>query len=53
MFLLSYFFKFRFRQGKMYKYEIHKYDVPSFVSFAQDWYKNVSPEKIPHPKTPL
>ncbi|KRT85930.1 Thioredoxin, partial [Oryctes borbonicus] len=42
-----------FRQGKMYRYLIQKYDVSSFVSFAQDWYKNVSPEKVPVPKTPF
>lgn len=46
-------FTYRFKQGKMYKYDIHKYDINSFVSFAQDWYKNVSPEKVPSPKTPL
>lgn len=42
-----------FRQGKMYKYQIHKYDVPSFVSFAQDWYKNLKGDKIPLPKAPF
>lgn len=42
-----------FRQGKMYKYQIHKYDVASFVSFAQDWYKNLKGEKIPLPKAPF
>ncbi|XP_017786007.1 PREDICTED: thioredoxin domain-containing protein [Nicrophorus vespilloides] len=42
-----------FRQGKMYKYNIHKYDVPTFVSFARDWYKNVKAERVPLPKTPF
>ncbi|KAF5285398.1 hypothetical protein FQA39_LY16652 [Lamprigera yunnana] len=42
-----------FRKGKMYKYQIQKHDVASFVSFAQDWYKNVSGEKIPLPKAPF
>ncbi|KAK9692466.1 Thioredoxin [Popillia japonica] len=42
-----------FRQGKMYRYHIQKYDIPSFVSFAQEWHKNVSPEKVPLPKTPF
>lgn len=42
-----------FRQGKLYRYQIHKYDVASFVSFAQDWYKNVKGEKIPLPKAPF
>ncbi|GJQ74669.1 hypothetical protein Trydic_g21521 [Trypoxylus dichotomus] len=42
-----------FRQGKMYRYHIQKYDISSFVSFAQDWYKNVTPEKVPVPKTPF
>lgn len=42
-----------FRQGKMYRYQIQKYDVASFVSFAQEWYKNVKPERVPHPKTPF
>ncbi|XP_066255448.1 thioredoxin domain-containing protein [Euwallacea similis] len=42
-----------FRQGKMYKYHNHDYDVKSFVSFAQDWYKNVKPEIVPVPKAPF
>nr|XP_029707643.1 thioredoxin domain-containing protein [Aedes albopictus] len=41
------------RQGKFYRYEIKKYDVKSFVSFAQDWYKNASPEKVPVPQSPF
>lgn len=27
-----------FRQGYMYRYNIHKYDVASFTSFVTDWY---------------
>lgn len=46
-------YTFRFRQEKMYRYEIKKYDVASFVAFAQEWYKNMHPEKVPVPKTPL
>jgi len=42
-----------FRQGKMYRYQIRKYDVASFVSFAQDWYKNVKGERVPVPKSPF
>jgi len=42
-----------FRQGKMYNYHIHQYDVQSFVSFAQDWYKNVKGERVPVPKSPF
>ncbi|XP_044259744.1 thioredoxin domain-containing protein isoform X2 [Tribolium madens] len=41
-----------FRQGKMYKYQIQKYDIASFTSFAQEWYKNVTPLRVPSPKTP-
>ena len=41
------------RQGKYYKYEIKKYDVKSFVSFAQEWYKNATPQKVPVPPTPF
>lgn len=42
-----------FRQGKLYRYEIRKYDVASFVAFAQEWYKNVRGEKVPLPKAPF
>ena len=44
---------FRFRQGRMYRYQIPKYDVASFAAFATDWYKNAKAEKIPAPKSPL
>ena len=43
----------RFKQGKMYRYQIPKYDVSSFVSFAKDWYKNARMEKVPVPQSPL
>nr|XP_022910458.1 thioredoxin domain-containing protein-like [Onthophagus taurus] len=42
-----------FKQGKMYRYHIQVYDVASFVSFITEWYKNVTPEKVPLPKTPF
>ncbi|KAK9871296.1 hypothetical protein WA026_011565 [Henosepilachna vigintioctopunctata] len=42
-----------FRQGKMYKYQIQKYDIDSLVSFAQDWYRNVQGERVPPQKTPF
>ncbi|XP_023016501.2 protein disulfide-isomerase A4 [Leptinotarsa decemlineata] len=42
-----------FRQGKLYRYQIQKFDVRSFVDFAQSWYKNVHPEKVPLPKSPF
>lgn len=42
-----------FRLGRMYHYNIPKLDVPSFVSFATDWYKNAKAEKVPLPKAPF
>ncbi|XP_012268949.1 uncharacterized protein LOC105693526 [Athalia rosae] len=42
-----------FRQGKMYRYQIPKYDVKSFVSFAKDWWKNAHGEKVPVPQSPF
>ncbi|KAJ3664986.1 hypothetical protein Zmor_000512 [Zophobas morio] len=42
-----------FKLGKLYRYQIKKYDIASFVSFAQEWYKNMKPERIPLPKTPF
>ncbi|CAG9865458.1 unnamed protein product [Phyllotreta striolata] len=42
-----------FRQGKMYRYNIQKFDVASLSDFALTWYKNVTPEKVPLPKTPF
>lgn len=42
-----------FKQGKLFRYEIPNYDVASFVSFAQDWYKNAKSERVPLPKSPF
>ncbi|XP_046421562.1 uncharacterized protein [Neodiprion pinetum] len=42
-----------FRQGKMYRYHIPKYDVKSFVSFAKDWWKNSHGERVPVPQSPF
>lgn len=42
-----------FRHGKMYRYQIPKYDVNSLVAFAKDWYKNAHAEKVPVPQTPF
>ncbi|KAK7867154.1 hypothetical protein R5R35_013633 [Gryllus longicercus] len=42
-----------FRQGKMYRYNIPKYDVASFAAFASDWYKNARMEIVPVPKSPF
>ncbi|CAO1312244.1 unnamed protein product [Diamesa hyperborea] len=41
------------RQGKYYRYNINKWDIESFVSFAQTWYKNITPEKVQAPATPF
>ncbi|XP_050087193.1 thioredoxin domain-containing protein [Anopheles aquasalis] len=41
------------RQGKYYRYEITKYDIKSFVTFAQDWYKNAKGERVPVPLSPF
>lgn len=42
-----------FHQGKMYRYHIQKYDVDSFVDFAKNWFRNLTPEKVPLPKSPF
>ncbi|XP_053680957.1 thioredoxin domain-containing protein [Anopheles nili] len=42
-----------FRQGKYYRYEINKFDIKSFVTFAQDWYKNAKAERVPVPLSPF
>ena len=44
---------FRFRLGKMYRYNLEKYDPDSLLSFMNGFYKNLPAEKIPLPKTPL
>ncbi|XP_026755370.2 thioredoxin domain-containing protein [Galleria mellonella] len=36
-----------FRLGKVYKYDLPKSDIKSFVTFAQDWYKNSRSEPVP------
>lgn len=42
-----------FRHGKLYRYEVEKYDIDSVSSFITGWYKNVHGESIPLPKTPF
>uniref|UniRef100_A0A6M2DWL0 Putative thioredoxin domain-containing protein n=1 Tax=Xenopsylla cheopis TaxID=163159 RepID=A0A6M2DWL0_XENCH len=42
-----------FHQGKMYRYNLPKQDIKSFVSFAQEWYKNAKAETVPLPKAPF
>nr|CAI5853640.1 unnamed protein product [Callosobruchus analis] len=39
-----------FKHGKMYRYNLHKYDVNSLVDFAVNLYKNVNSENVPLPK---
>ncbi|KAG4077913.1 hypothetical protein HA402_013847 [Bradysia odoriphaga] len=41
------------RQGKFYRYEIPNFDIESFVSFAQEFYKNARAEKVPVPSSPF
>lgn len=42
-----------YRHGKLYRYEIEKYDIESLSSFITGWYKNAQGESIPLPKTPF
>ncbi|KOC70315.1 Thioredoxin domain-containing protein [Habropoda laboriosa] len=42
-----------FRHGKMYRYQIPKYDINSFVSFAKEWYRNARAEIVPVPQSPF
>ncbi|KAI8424292.1 hypothetical protein MSG28_002842 [Choristoneura fumiferana] len=42
-----------FRHGKVYRYNIPKNDVKSFVTFAQDWYKNAKAETVPLVASPF
>ncbi|CAD6235652.1 GSCOCG00007952001-RA-CDS [Cotesia congregata] len=42
-----------FRRGKMYRYQIPKYDVNAMVSFAETWYKNTQAENVPVPQSPF
>lgn len=41
------------RQGNYYRYEIPKYDVKSFASFAMEWFKNARAEKVTVAPSPL
>ncbi|XP_055296942.1 thioredoxin domain-containing protein [Sitodiplosis mosellana] len=41
------------RQGNFYRYDIPKYDVKTFVSFAQEFYRNSRAEKIKSPASPF
>lgn len=36
-----------FREGKMYRYETQKYDIPSLTSFVKTWYRNVKGSVVP------
>lgn len=42
-----------FRLGRMYRYNLEKYDVDSLTSFVNGWFKNLPGESIPLPKTPF
>jgi len=42
-----------FRLGKMYRYNLEKYDVDSLNSFVGGFYKNLPGEPVPVPKTPF
>lgn len=42
-----------FHQDKLFRYEIGKYDVKPFVSFAQEWYKNGRGGKVLVPPSPF
>ncbi|XP_071098925.1 thioredoxin domain-containing protein-like [Haliotis cracherodii] len=36
-----------YKQGKMYRYEVEKYDTKSLTSFVEGWYKNMKAESVP------
>lgn len=42
-----------FRQGRMYRYALEKYDPESMTNFVNGFYKNYPAESIPLPKTPF
>ncbi|XP_046962907.1 thioredoxin domain-containing protein [Vanessa cardui] len=42
-----------FRLGKVYRYDLPKNDIKSFVTFAQDWYKNSKAEAVPLLSSPF
>lgn len=43
----------RFKQGKMYRYEPERFDIPSLVSFVETWHKNVKAVRVPGEATAL
>ena len=51
--LKPFLFSFSFRLGRMYRYELNKFDLETLSSFITGWYKNVKGDGIPLPKTPL
>jgi len=42
-----------FRQMKMYRYNLDKFDVASLSSFVSTFYKNLPAQPVPPPKTPF
>jgi len=42
-----------FRLGRMYRYNLDKYDPESLLSFMNGFYKNLPAESIPLPKSPF
>ncbi|KAK7095790.1 uncharacterized protein [Littorina saxatilis] len=36
-----------FREGKMYRYETKKWDIPSLTTFVKSWYRNVKGSPVP------
>lgn len=40
-----------FREGKMYRYETKKYDLPSLTSFVNSWFRNVKASPVPQSLT--
>ncbi|KAL4707917.1 hypothetical protein ACJJTC_013708 [Scirpophaga incertulas] len=42
-----------FRLGKVYKYDLPKTDIKSYVSFAQEWYKNAKGDTVPLLNSPF
>ena len=53
-FRLSFNFCFRFRQGKMYRYNLQSHDVQALIHFATDGFKKIArSEPVPVPKSPL
>ena len=46
-------YPYRFRLGRMYRYQVERYDPESLTSFLTGFYKNYPAESIPLPKSPL